>query len=353
MAINTCSQIIIHPEFKPYHLNATHFNISFRIALRNLANKRSSFHEQYVSDNNSFLSEPTSSELDHIITSDSDAEDEQPIQTGTTLDSSSPFVLESVHDEPFIPSNRYTAIEISNMDIPSSSTTNIQQLTNVSPPPTLLLDSIILQEVCENISQDLNKLVKTRSNLVHKENYVDQWTNLREKVNYVMCEPQKLSIEAYNQALKSLKEWFTEVVKSMEEVYDNMNQEKRKLYISDTPIYLDSLSIITSSVQSENPNLTWLTMLKIQAETPILEKLKIDSEQEKRIKKLEKELFEQRLMYAELKRKMVAQQEEAKVREEELVKSYIDLKESIKKELEKTNNMMQEMMEMMKKQVKP
>jgi len=34
------------------------------------------------------------------------------------------------------------------------------QTTNVSPPPTLLLDSIILQEVCENIFEDLYKLVK-------------------------------------------------------------------------------------------------------------------------------------------------------------------------------------------------
>ena len=138
MAINTCSQIIIHPEFKPYHLNATHFNISFRIALRNLANKRSSFHEQYVSDNNSFLSEPTSSELDHIITSDSDAEDEQAIHTGTTLDSSSPFILESVHVEPFFPSNQPAAIEISSIDTPSSSTTIAPQPTTIPPPPTLL-----------------------------------------------------------------------------------------------------------------------------------------------------------------------------------------------------------------------
>jgi len=133
-----------------------------------------------------------------MITSDSDAEDEQAIHTGTTLDSSSPFILESVHVEPFFPSNQPAAIEISSTYTPSSSTTNTQQLTNVSPPPTLLLDSIILQEVCENIFKDLNKLVKTRSNLIYKENYVDQWTNLRERVDYVMCELQKLSLEAHN-----------------------------------------------------------------------------------------------------------------------------------------------------------
>jgi len=114
-----------------------------------------------------------------MITTDSDAEDEQPIQTGTILDSSSPFVLEFVHDEPFVAPNQFAAIEIPSTDIPSSSTTITPQLTNVSPPPTLLLDSVILKEVCDNIFKDLNKLVKTRSNFVNEKNYVDEWRRIR------------------------------------------------------------------------------------------------------------------------------------------------------------------------------
>jgi len=43
MDSSTCTDIVIHPEHLPYHLNATHSNISFGIALRNLAKKR-----QYV-----------------------------------------------------------------------------------------------------------------------------------------------------------------------------------------------------------------------------------------------------------------------------------------------------------------
>jgi len=42
MAINTCIELVIHPEYQPYHLNATHSNISFGIALRKPANKKSS-----------------------------------------------------------------------------------------------------------------------------------------------------------------------------------------------------------------------------------------------------------------------------------------------------------------------
>jgi len=58
-------------------------------------------------------------------------------------------------------------------------------------------------------------------------------------------------------------------------------------------------------------------------------------------------------MYDELQRKTISRQEISKIREEALVKSYSDLKETMEKQADKTNNMMQEMMEMMKRQVKP
>jgi len=73
-----------------------------------------------------------------MIASNSSAEDEQTIQTGATLDSSASFVLEFVHDEPFIAPNQPAAIEISSIDTPSSSTTIAPQPTTIPPPPTLL-----------------------------------------------------------------------------------------------------------------------------------------------------------------------------------------------------------------------
>jgi len=120
MASNTCTELIIHPEHLPYHLNATHPNISFSIALKNIASKRSSFHEQSVSDNNSFLSEkqilvaqPKSIALSSSRTTLNSVEpehmiiehvvDEVPTQTGTILASSSSFVLEHANDPPFVP----------------------------------------------------------------------------------------------------------------------------------------------------------------------------------------------------------------------------------------------------------
>jgi len=164
-----------------------------------------------------------------------------------------------------------------------------------------------------------------------------------------MCELQKLSLEAHNQALNTLKDWFKGVVESMEEVEVNKNQEKSKMYISNTPMYMDASSIISACVHSENPDFRWLTKLKIQSDAPILKKLKNDSEQEKKIKKLEKDLLEQRLMYAELQRKMIIQQEEANAREEAQARGYNELKEVMQKQ----SDMMMQMMEMMKNQDKP
>jgi len=141
-----------------------------------------------------------------MITSDSSTGDEQPIQTGVTLDPYAPFVLESIHDEPYVAPNPSAAIEISSTDILSSSNQIGPQIitTIVSPPPTLLLDSTILKEVCDNILKDQNKLVKTINNFVHAENYEEKWTALRERVDIVMCEVQKLSIEAYKESINTL-----------------------------------------------------------------------------------------------------------------------------------------------------
>jgi len=51
---------------------------------------------------------------------------------------------------------------------------------------------------------------------------------------------------------------------------------------------MDVSSITTASVYTKDLNLSWLTKLMIQSDAPILEKLKRDSEQEQRIKMLEK-----------------------------------------------------------------
>jgi hypothetical protein len=83
--------------------------------------------------------------FDGIIISDSDEEDEHVMHVDNVLDSFVPFVLESVNDPPITASTSHAIEEVNKVSIPTP------QTINVSPPTTLLLDSIVLREVCENI----------------------------------------------------------------------------------------------------------------------------------------------------------------------------------------------------------
>ena len=176
---------------------------------------------------------------------------------------------------------------------------------------------------------------------------------MRERVDFVMSELQKSSLEAHSNAKNSLNDWFKDVVKSMEEVEIKKTKEKSKLYISDTPMFMDASGIISSSVHFENLDLKWLTKLKVQTNSPILEKLKGDSELEKENKRLKKELLEQRLLLVEYKRQTKAQLEEARLREVNLIRSNNEFKEEIKKQSETTNSLVRDLMDMIQKQAKP
>lgn len=166
-----------------------------------------------------------------------------------------------------------------------------------------------------------------------------------------MTEFQKSSLEAHSNTKHSFNHWFKEdVVKSMEQVEIKRSQERSKLYISDTPVFLDASGIISSSVHSENLNINWLTKLKVQTDSPILEKLKNDSVLEQENKKLKKDLLEQKLLLDEYKWQTEAKREEARIREENLIRSNDAFKEEMKQEAETTNKMLKEMFQ---KQAKP
>jgi len=268
------------------------------------------------------------------------------------------FFSQPQHDQPYEPFIQMPVTENSATDLPSPSTQALQTCTpiqtkNISSQPTLFLDSIILVDVCESIFTELNKLVKARNNLVHEEDYVQEWRRLRERVDFVMSELQRSSLEAHRNAMNSLNDWFKNVVKSMHEVEVKRTQERRKLYISDTPMFLNASGIISLNLHFENLDLKWLTKLKVQIDSPILEKLKNDSELEKENKRLKKELLEQRLLLAEYKRQSEAQLEEARLREANLIRSNIEFREEMKKQSETTNSLVRDLMDMIQKQAKP
>ena len=251
------------------------------------------------------------------------------------LNQSESSVQESFHDQHSEPLTQINVTDNTATALPSSSTLACTpiQISDITFPPTLLLDSIILKEACENIFEDLNKLVKTRNNFIHEGEYVSEWTSLRSRVDYMMCDLQKLSLEAHDKAHADLQQWFQGVTMNLEEIELNRTLENSKLYLSDTPMYLDASTIVSSSVHSENPDIIWLTKLKVQtSDASILEKLKDDPVLEKENKELKKAFFEHKVMVAELQRKMLDQQEQARIREENLIKSNNEFKKEMKKQ---------------------
>ena len=70
---------------------------------------------------------------------------------------------------PIIPTNK-----------PSPSNLALQPTTPPKPtkipfPPTMYLDSSLLVDVCENIFQELNRLIQSRSDLTHQNSYEQSW----------------------------------------------------------------------------------------------------------------------------------------------------------------------------------
>jgi DNA repair exonuclease SbcCD ATPase subunit len=157
---------------------------------------------------------------------------------------------------------------------------------------------------------------------------------------------QILSVEAQNQALNN---WFKEVIKSMEVVEVRRN----RLYILDSPFFLDLSSLITSSVK-EDLDTSWLTQVFIKPQKPVIKELKKqDPEEDKKVEKLQQELFEQKMLTEALKRQMAEMKEEQKAREEAQARRSEALEETVKKQSEDLKAMMIDMMTMMKKQQRP
>jgi len=219
-----------------------------------------------------------------------------PASVGTAADS---LLLSDYHDEDITiiiadknPDSPSASTSQPNQDLPTPSAT---QSIYVSPPPTIL-QKIIMREVCDNIFKDLMELVNSRNQAIHIENYEDKWNNMRSVVNRVFSGLKKLLIQAQNQALK---DWFAEVIKSMEAV-----EVKRSVkLISDSPHYACLSKMIHEAVRS-SLDTSWINKVFVKLAKPVLKALKLKEPKEMFVKKLQLELFEQKLVYETLRRQL-------------------------------------------------
>ena len=326
--------------------------------MRNLAKKRQPVPEQHVPEQvvadqfESHTSNEQITEPDFMIISDSSyGKDEQtnswfkPGFLNKSASSSSTMISKSIPDQPSEINTLFAepnlSSETSTNDQPSSSNQAIQactpaRSTNVPSPPTLFLDSTILADVCENIFQELNKLIEARSNLVNEESYVKQWRRLRERVDFVLSELQKSSFDAQDIAQNNLQYWLRGVVNNLQEVEVSRTLVK-------TPLFILSRDVISSGVHPKELDISWLTKINFKQVSTELELLQRNTELERENKQLKKEILDQKLLLLEYKTSTDAKLEEARIREENLMRSNNEFRE----EMRNTNKLLHETMEML------
>jgi len=200
--------------------------------------------------------------------------------------------------------------------------------------------------VCENILQVLNKLIQARNNLIHEDNYVKQWRRLREMVDFVLTELQRSSFDAQHAAQNKLQDWSRGIMSDMQEVPVNRILVK-------TSLCLTGRSVIPNYVHPKELNLDWLNKINFKSASTDLELLQINTVLERENKQLRKELLEQKLLLLEYKTSTEAKLEEARIREDKLIRSNEEFNQEMKEQAKETNRIMQQMMEMFQKQAQP
>jgi antirestriction protein len=113
-------------------------------------------------------------------------------------------------------------------------------------------------------------------------------------------------------------------------------------------------------VNPRDLDLSFLSKVNFKSASGSLDILKRNADLQSENRKLKKELMEQKLLMLEYKSSTEAKLEEARTREENLIKSNEDFKnemkqqqEAMQKKQEETKLMIKQMMEMFNKQVNP
>ena len=110
-----------------------------------------------------------------------------------------------------------------------------------------------------------------------------------------------------------------------------------------TPMCLrarNAFDFIPSSTHPRELDLTCLTKINLKETSTELELMQKNALLEKENKQLKKELLEQKLLLLEYKSSTEAKLEEARIREEKLIKSNEELKKEMKQQSEETNRLM-------------
>ena len=115
-----------------------------------------------------------------------------------------------------------------------------------------------------------------------------------------------------------------------------------------TPLCLrerNATNFIPTGIHPKELNINWLSKLNVNSVSTELALLQSNAELESENKKLKKELLDQKLLLLEYKAASEAKHEEARIREENLIKSNNEFKEEMRKQSELTNMLLQELLQ--------
>ena len=128
---------------------------------------------------------------------------------------------------------------------------------------------------------------------------------------------QKSCLDAYDAAQLKFQDWLKGVDNNLQEV------KVMRTWVR-TPLCLREISatdFILSGVHPRELNINWLSKINVTAVSTKLALLQKNAELEKENKQLRKEVLEQKLLLLEYKSSTDAKLEEARVREENFLKS--------------------------------
>jgi len=168
-------------------------------------------------------------------------------------------------------------------------------------------------------------------------------------VDFVLSELQRSSFDAQDTAQNNLHDWFRGIVNDIQEVAVSRTLVKTPLCL----IGKDVADVIPSCVQPKELNMDWLNKINFKSASTDLELLQRNTVLERESRQLRKELLDQKRLLLECKTSTEAKLEEARIREENMLRSNEEFKKEIKQQQEETNKLLKQMMEMFQNQAKP
>jgi len=119
-----------------------------------------------------------------------------------------------------------------------------------------------------------------------------------------------------------------------------------------TPLFIEARPVIPFSIRPRDLNLDWITKINLKEPSTEMALIQKNSLLEKENHALRKELLEQKMMLLDYKNTSEALIEEAKIREERLIRDNEEFKKEMKQQadaqkaqMEETQRMMQQMMQ--------